>query len=155
MGPPGHFAIALLAKPAAPKAPLWVFLAATEVLDMLAFGFLALGIERTAPDPWFPWSHGLFMSAVWSLLVGMLTYLIFRDRRVSMLTGLLVFSHWVLDFISHKSDLPIFFKPEPKLGLGLEQSIIVGIILEFSMLAIGAAFYLFMWKRKTASHANA
>jgi hypothetical protein len=44
MGPPGHIAIAFAAKPAAPKAPLWVLIVATEVLDLLAFAFIALGI---------------------------------------------------------------------------------------------------------------
>jgi hypothetical protein len=70
MGPPGHFAIGLAAKPAVPKAPLWALLAATEVLDLLAFGFMAIGIEHGAPEPSLAWWHGLFMSAVWSALSG-------------------------------------------------------------------------------------
>lgn len=45
MGPPGHLAIAFAAKPIAPKAPLWILLVATEVLDLLSYGFHALGIE--------------------------------------------------------------------------------------------------------------
>ena len=45
MGPPGHFGIGLAAKPAAPKAPLWVLLVATEVPDLLYFAFHAAGIE--------------------------------------------------------------------------------------------------------------
>jgi hypothetical protein len=88
MGPPGHFAIALAAKPAAPKAPLWLLLVATEVLDFLAFGFMAIGIEHGAPNPALAWSHGLFMSVVWSAVAGMITFLFSRDRRISIVLGL-------------------------------------------------------------------
>ncbi len=41
---PAHFAIALAAKPAAPKIPLWVLLIASEILDLLCFAFISLGI---------------------------------------------------------------------------------------------------------------
>ncbi len=48
MGPPGHLGIAFASKPAAPKAPLWALLLASEALDVLSFGFLALGMEKNA-----------------------------------------------------------------------------------------------------------
>ncbi len=148
MGPPGHFAIAFAAKPAAPKAPLWLLLVATEILDLLAFTFMAIGIEHAAPDPSFAWSHGLFMSVVWSVVTGTIAFLFYRDRRTSIAIGLLVFSHWVLDFISHSRDLPLLFNGSPLVGLGLESSIPVGIVMEFSMLAGGVAIYLLTRKRK-------
>jgi hypothetical protein len=77
MGPPGHFGIALAVKPAAPKAPLWVLLVASEALDLLSFAFMAVGIEDMGVSQTdfsqgvkilvpgsIPWSHGLFMSVV-------------------------------------------------------------------------------------------
>ena len=126
MGPPGHFAMALAAKPAAPKLPLWMLLVASEILDLLCFAFLAVGIERVAPDPMLAWSHGLFMSIVWSAIV---------------------FSHWLLDFIAHSPDLPLLFNGSPVVGLGLENSILFGIIMEFGMLAAGAGIYFVARKR--------
>jgi hypothetical protein len=148
MGPPGHFAIAFAAKPAAPKAPLWLLLVATEILDLLAFAFMAIGIEHGAPDPSLAWSHGLFMSVVWSVAAGTIVFFFYRDRRTSIAIGLLVFSHWGLDFISHTRDLPLLFNGSPLVGLGLESSIPVGIIMEFSMLAVGVAIYLLTKRRK-------
>ena len=139
MGPPGHFAIALAARP---KAPVWLLLVASEVLDLLAFAFMAIGIEHAEPEPSFAWSHGLFMSVVWSVVAGGITLFFFRSRRTSLVIGLLVFSHWILDFISHTPDLPLLFNGSPLVGLGLESSILVGVILEFSMLAGGIAIYL-------------
>jgi hypothetical protein len=142
MGPPGHLAIAFAVKPVVPKAPLWLLLTATEILDLLAFAFMAIGIEHVAPEPSFAWSHGLFMSVIWSAAAGAIVFLFFKNRRTGILIGLLVFSHWVLDFISHTRDLPLFFNGSPLVGLGLESSILAGIIIEFSMLAVGVTIYI-------------
>ena len=149
MGPPGHFAVALAAKPLAPRLPLWLLLVATEIIDLLSFGFMALGLERGAPNPVLHWSHGLFMSAVWSLLAGMATFIISRDRKISLVMGLVVFSHWVFDFISHSLDLPLLFSNSPKVGLGLESTLLVGLVMEFGLLAIGLAIYFVTRKKKT------
>lgn len=146
MGPPGHIAVAFAAKPAVPRASLWVLIVATEVLDLLCFGFLAAGIERTGPGQ-FPWSHGLFMSVVWSAAGGVIAHLFYRDRRTSLAIGLLVFSHWVVDFISHSGDLPLLFSGSPLVGLGLESSLVVGVVMEFGMLAVGIGIYLLARKR--------
>ena len=164
MGPPGHLGIGFAAKRVAPKASIWVLLVATEVLDLLSFGFEALGIEEfgvTQTDASqgltllvpgsIPWSHGLFMSLVWSVVAGVIAYLIYRDRRTGTVVGLLVFSHWVLDFIVHLPDLPLLFDGSPLVGLGLWGSgpgLIISGILEVVLLAGGAAIYVVTRKRK-------
>jgi hypothetical protein len=83
------------------------------------------------------------MSVIWSLVAALFAARIYRDRCVGLVVGLLVFSHWVLDFISHPipfssfswrswqwsyghplpSDLPLLFGASPKVGLGLYNSI--------------------------------
>jgi phosphotransferase system glucose/maltose/N-acetylglucosamine-specific IIC component len=151
MGPPGHFAIAFAAKPVTPKAPLWLLLLATEVLDLLAFGFMAIGIEYGGPEPSLAWSHGLFMAVLWSIVAGAITFLVYRDRRTGLAIGLLVFSHWVLDFIAHYRDLPLTFNDSPHVGLGLESSIPIGIVMEFGMLAGGVAIYLHARKKEKSA----
>ena len=60
MGPIGHFAVGLAAKPVAPKVPIFVLLVATVILDVLAIAFAFAGIEGVKTG--IPWSHGLFMS---------------------------------------------------------------------------------------------
>ena len=161
---PGHLGIALAAKPAAPKAPLWVLLVASEALDLLCFGFVAMGVEdfgvshtdltdglKVLVPGSIPWSHGLFMSVVWSVLAAAIAHLIYHDRRTSVIIGLVVFSHWVLDFIVHPGELPLLFKGSPTVGLGLWTSgrgLIVSGILEFCLLAGGIAIYLVTRKRK-------
>jgi len=163
VGPPGHFGVGLAAKSAAPKAPLWVLLVATEVPDLLYFAFYAAGIESPAVSTTdfsqgveilspgsIPWSHGLFMCAVWSVVAAAIAFLFFRDRRTSIVTGLMVFSHWVLDFIVHVPDLPLLFDGSPLVGLGLSGSgpgLIISGILEVGLFAGGLAIYLVSRKR--------
>lgn len=163
MGPPGHLAIGLAAKPITPLAPLWALLLASEVPDLLFFGFEAAGIEYQAVtqtnlnqgmqmfSPGFnPYSHGLFMTGIWSILVGVIAYFVFRDRRTSIVLGLVVFSHWVLDFIVHPPELSLFFDGSPLVGLGMWSSgagFISSVILEVILLAVGIAIYFGMRKK--------
>ncbi len=155
---PGHFAVAFAVKPAAPKVPLGVLLVASEALDLLCFGFVAVGLEKIAATQTdlehgirivapgsIPWSHGLFMSVVWSVATVALAYLIWRDRRAAGFLGLVVFSHWLLDFIVHTRDLPLLFNGSPLLGLGLWGSgsgLVFSGFLEIALLAGGVAIYL-------------
>lgn len=164
MGPPGHLGIGFAAKPVAPKAPLWVLLVATQVLDLLSFLFMAVGIESmgvTTIDlsrgiqyltpASVPWSHGLLMSVVWSILAGAIAYLFYRDRRTGIVVGLLVFSHWVLDLIVHLPDLPLLFDGSPLVGFGLWGSgpgLVISGILELVLLAGGVAIYMVTRRRK-------
>lgn len=161
---PGHLGVGLAAKPAAPKLVLVFLLVASEALDLLSFLFFSLGIE----DPGISqtnlsqgvqiivpgsiaWSHGLFMAVIWSAFFGSIVYLVFKDRRVGVIISLVVFSHWVLDFLVHGPDLPLLFEGSPKVGLGLWTSgpgLLFSIFLEVVLLAAGIAVYIKARKRK-------
>lgn len=162
MDPLAHASIGLMAKPIAPKAPLWALLAATQVPDLLSFGFSAAGVEtpgvstmdfdqglRIISPPFYPWSHGLFMCIVWSVVVAGISFLFIRDRRTSFVIGSMVFSHWVLDFIVY-STLPIFFDNSYLVGIGLLRSrpgVVAAIILEILLIAGGIVIYSLTRKR--------
>src|SRR5512139_2076928 len=107
MDPLAHASIGLMAKPFVPKAPLWALLVATQVPDLLSFGFLAAGIEHGAVTqldfehglqylslPFIPWSHGLGLCVIWSVVIAAIAFLFSRDRKVSLVLGLMVLSHW-------------------------------------------------------------
>jgi len=171
MGPIGHCAAGLVAKPMAQKVPLGVLFLATVILDLLAIAFTFAGIEGVKTG--IPWSHGLFMSVIWSVSATLLAARVYRDYRAGVVIGLLVFSHWVLDFISHPipfstfswrswqwtfgrplpPDLPLLFGGSPKVGLGLYNSIsaVEATALELGMFALGAVVYAthVVTKRKT------
>lgn len=160
---PGHLGVGFAAKTVAPKAPLWSLLAASEALDLLSGVFIAVGSESMAVSETsfreglqiltpgsIPWSHGLFMAVVWSLLFGAAALWGTRDRRAAIVIGLVVFSHWVLDFIVHLPDLPLMFAGSPEFGLGLWGSgagLIVSLLLEILLLVGGVGIYL-RWKKE-------
>lgn len=166
----------LAAKPLAPKVPLGVLLLATWILDVLAIAFGLAGIEREG-SAGLPWSHGLFMSVIWSVLAALLATRIYRDHRAGVVVGLLVLSHWVLDFVSHPipfssfswrswqwsyghplpSDLPLFFGSSPKVGLGLYNSIsaVEATALELGMCILGGAVYAtYVFKKRKAGRSQ-
>ena len=163
MDPIAHCSIGLMAKPIAPKAPLLVLMAATQIPDILFFAFEAAGMENQAVTQMdfnqglrylspavMHWSHGFLMCIVWSLVAAAITFPFFRDLRTSSIIGLLVFSHWVLDFTVY-SNMPLFFDGSPQIGLGLITSgpgLILGIILEVILIVGGIAIYFASRKRK-------
>ncbi|MCL4248875.1 MAG: hypothetical protein KJ065_12080 [Anaerolineae bacterium] len=143
----GHIAAGLAAKSVAPKASLGTLLITATALDTLSGVFLVTGVESLGVDARLGWSHGLFMSVVWSIAAYALALLVTRDRRTSLVIGLLIFSHWLLDFISHPMlsttpDLPLLFEGSPKVGLGLYSTIPGALIGDFGLLAAGITVYL-------------
>ena len=146
----GHFAVGLGAKKVAPQVKLGTLFFAVQFLDLLWPIFLILGIEHarivpgnTAFTPFdfydYPFSHSLLMSIVWAVLFGGIYYYVKKNLRNSIVVGCAVFSHWLLDFISHKPDLAIAPGIHFVLGLGLWNSIIGTIFIE-GFFFIGAVY---------------
>lgn len=148
----GHYALAFAAKKAAPKANLGLLLLATSWIDMVWPVLLLLGLGRvriapgaTAYTPLFfesyPWTHSLRFTALWGLAVGGFAFAWTRDRRTALAAGLLVVSHWVLDWVSHAPDLPLW-PGSPRFGLGLWNSVPATVAVESSLFVAGLALYL-------------
>jgi hypothetical protein len=149
----GHIGVALAAKPLAPKVSVGVMLVAATAIDTLCGVFTAFGLEwvnTTTGESYLAWSHGLFMSLVWTLFALGIAWMVTRNWKMSLVIAGLVFSHWVLDFISHPmgmgrvlpKDLPLFFDDSPRVGLGLYNSVIAALISEFGLLGAGIFIYL-------------
>lgn len=150
----GHFAVGLAGKRFAPRAPLAVLLFAPLLLDGLWPIFLLLGWERvridrgnTAVTPLdfqhYPWSHSLLMALVWSALVAIAYRALTRDGRGAWWLAAAVTSHWVLDWITHRPDLPLW-PGGPLVGLGLWRSMAATVIVELAMFFAGLWLYLRM-----------
>jgi membrane-bound metal-dependent hydrolase YbcI (DUF457 family) len=148
----GHFAVAFAAKKVAPKVSLGTLVLAAVFLDVVWPVLVLLGIERfrivpgfTANNPfdfvYYPWSHSLLMTIAWSLLIALGYFGLNRDRVGAVWVGILVASHWVLDFVSHRPDMPLYPGGGEKLGLGLWQSIPATFAVEGLMFAAGVALY--------------
>jgi hypothetical protein len=148
----GHFAVAFATKKVAPRASLGTLVLAAAFLDVVWPVLVLLGIERfriapgfTAVNPfdftYYPWSHSLVMTVLWSLLFALAYFAASRDRAGAVWVGLAVASHWLLDFISHRPDMPLYPGGGAKLGLGLWQSVPATFSVEGLMFAAGIAIY--------------
>ncbi|HSJ64363.1 MAG TPA: hypothetical protein VK922_10775 [Gemmatimonadaceae bacterium] len=149
----GHFAAALAAKRSAPRVSLGWLVAAGQLPDLIWPVLVLAGIERvriapgdTAYTPlafeYYPWSHSLVMVAVWGVVFGTLYFAVRRNGRGAVVLGAVVVSHWVLDWITHRPDLPLVPGLTTVTGLGLWDSVPATIALELALIAAGAALYL-------------
>ena len=124
----GHYGIALAAKKAAPPVPLWLLFTAVQLPDLLAFTLILFGVERISyaggDNPFYrtaieylPYSHSLVFNLVYAALV-LVVFWKLGGRLWGVVLSLAVFSHWVIDFIFQKANMPLFFDAYP-VGLGL------------------------------------
>jgi hypothetical protein len=146
----GHYALGLAAKRASPDLSLGVLFLAAQLADILWPFLLAAGLEHVRIDPGntaftpldfvsYPYSHSLLLLPIWGLAVG---WLFARGNRrgIAIITALAA-SHWVLDALTHRPDLPLF-PGGPKIGLGLWNSVGATVAIELPMFAVGVWLYL-------------
>lgn len=149
----GHFAVGLAAKRAAPDTSLGWLIAAPIALDLLWPLFLLAGWEQVRIDPGntaftpldfisYPWSHSLLMSAVWGVVLALLYWLLTRRRAGAIVIGLLVVSHWVLDALTHRPDLPLYPGSATLVGLGLWNHFAATIVVESAMFVAAVWMYV-------------
>lgn len=149
----GHAAVALAAKAVAPRVSLGPLMAASYGLDLLWPVFSLAGLETFRIEPgataftpiafdYYPLSHSLLMSLVWGLAAGLLTARLTRSARAGWVVGALVPSHWVLDAITHRRDLPLWPGASPMVGLGLWNSIPATFAVEGLLFVTGIVVFL-------------
>lgn len=148
----GHFAVGFAAKKYAPRTSLCVLLAAPLLSDLLWPAFLLLGWERVRIDPgntkvtpfdfvYYPWSHSLLFCAIWATLFAFIYDRLTGYRPGTIAIWIGVVSHWVLDWITHAPDMPLY-PGGPRFGLGLWNSIAGTMAVEITMFAVGIALYV-------------
>src|SRR5580698_7454458 len=148
----GHFAVGFAAQRFAPRSSEALLLAAPLLADMLWPLFLLLGWEQVRIDPGntrytpldfvsYPWSHSLLMLCVWASAFGGIYYEITRYWAGAAAIWIGVVSHWVLDWVTHRPDMPVVPGGQ-RYGLGLWNSIAGTMVVEFLMFAVGVWMYL-------------
>jgi len=149
----GHFAVAFAAKRAAPAVSLGTLFVACELVDTVWPLFLLLGIESVRISPGitamtpldftsYPWTHSLLMCAVWALALGAAYRALRHDTRAAAILALVVLSHWFLDALAHRPDLPLAPGGEARVGLGLWNSVPATLAVELAMLVGALSLYL-------------
>lgn len=149
----GHFAVGLASKAAAPNASLGALLGAAMLPDLIWPLMLLAGWERvriapgdTAFSPLsfdhYPWSHSLLMALVWAVLAAIAYGLFARYATGAVFVGIGVISHWVLDWVSHRPDLPLWPGASPVVGLSLWNSVPATVVVETAMFVSSLWVYL-------------
>ena len=161
----GHFGLGLAAKKAAPAVSLGALFAAGQFADLLWPTLVLLGVEQVRVQPGitavapldfvsYPYSHSLLMLGLWGVAFGGI-YVALRGARAKagVILALLVVSHWVLDYVSHRPDMPITPTGAARVGLGLWNSVPGTLVVEFALLGFGVAVYLRTTRARTRAGA--
>jgi hypothetical protein len=153
----GHYGIALAAKRVDKNISLGLLFFATQFADILFFLLVLLGIEKMSFAPgitkvspldftYYPYSHGLAASFFWAGLF----FAVFKiapskpdsnKNRVALTMGATVFSHFLLDAIVHRADLPLLGGDSYKIGLGLWNYVLASSLIELLIFLSGLWVY--------------
>ena len=148
-----------------PNIPLWASLISVYFLDILSIVFMILGDPLSVTL-----SHGLFMAVVWSVIAMLITVFVTyysdnkkeneisvkRNFRTGVFIGLLVFSHWILDFIGWPmtvidptaTGVPILFDITQTIGFGVYRTWTGALIMELGMFIVGLVLYFYYRKKE-------
>jgi hypothetical protein len=124
-----------------------------QFLDLLWPLFLLLGWEHVRIQPGlmrlspldfydYPISHSLVGALGWSVAFAAVHFAVRRRGKVAFLLGAGVLSHWVLDLLVHRPDLPVVPGRGPYLGMGLWNFPAVAIAVEALLYGLGVRVYL-------------
>jgi len=149
----GHFGVGFALKRVAPRTSLGVLMASVQLLDLLWPLFLLLGWERVRIEPGntpvtplafdsYPISHSLLMAVAWGLVFAGLYLLVTRRRAAAAWIAVGVVSHWGLDWLTHRPDLPLVPGGHVTVGLGLWNSVPGTLLVESGIFVIGVWLYL-------------
>ena len=149
----GHFAMGFGAKKFAPQVSLGILFLACQLADLIWPNLVLLGIETLSIKPGitvmtpldfssYPYSHSLLALVIWAAIFAALYLVLSRSgTRAAVVIAALVFSHWVLDALSHRPDMPVAFGDTPKIGMGLWNYPLVAVPVELLLFGVGVWFY--------------
>lgn len=156
----GHLALGLAATRAEPRLPLAATVGTSFALDLAWPVLLLTGVESVRVHPHdtaftslafdsYPWTHSLAMVLVWSLVTGSVAARFLGGRAGARLAAL-VMSHWWLDFVTHRADLPLW-PGGPLVGAGLWYSIPGTLLVEGGLFLGGVLIYARAWPARDAT----
>ena len=123
----GHFGLAAAVKAGRPAIPVWTLMLATAWLDVVFVPLYLSGVETIDGTGYgggvihADYTHSLVGALVLAALFGAVAA--WRlGREAGLILGAVVFSHWLLDLVVHRADLPILpgnADELPTFGFGL------------------------------------
>lgn len=149
----GHFALGFALKRVEPRVSLATAFLAAQLADTVWPVLVLAGVERVAIAPGdtavtplrfesYPWSHSLLTLSLFGGVFALIHYGVQKRARAALLLGGLVISHWILDVLSHRPDMPLTPWTSHELGFGLWNSPLGTVLVEGALFATGVAFAL-------------
>ncbi len=150
----GHYAASLVLKKVEKRASLGLLFLGVQLVDILFFPFVLLGIERLNivenftqsthfELEYMPYTHSLLASFLWAgFIYGVFRIIPPKNKSVALVMAIAVLSHWFLDLIVHTPDLPLWGDASTKLGFGLWNNAVATYGLEAALLVGGLWLYL-------------
>ncbi|HEB55653.1 MAG TPA: hypothetical protein ENI98_04975 [Gammaproteobacteria bacterium] len=126
-----HAATALIIKKRFPGVPLVWLLITVQFVEILWVLLNFLDIEHTWTESdintvadihlsYMPYSHSLMSSIVFAVMAWLIVYNFYKYRIAAIAAAIGIFSHIVLDMLTHTQDISLFpFLLEQKIGVGL------------------------------------
>lgn len=147
----GHYSAALAAKAVEPRAPLWTYVVAAQLVDIAWAGLVMGGVEKVGFDEslpgspldlyHMPFTHSLPGALAWSIAGALVAMALLKlPARAGLFVGLTVFSHWLLDLLVHRPDLEIW-PGGVKLGFALWNAPVPEQAVEIGLLGVAAVFW--------------
>jgi membrane-bound metal-dependent hydrolase YbcI (DUF457 family) len=148
----GHFGLAAGVKAREPAVPLWSLMLATSWLDVVFIPLFLSGVEtiEPAPDATGPYGASIIHANYTHSLVGAVALsLVFGaafgwlwGRRAGVVLGLVAFSHWILDLVVHRTDMPLWpGGGGVSFGFGLWRYPVASAVVELAIVLAGAWLY--------------
>lgn len=145
----GHFGLAAAVKAKTPEVPLWALMVSTQLLDIIFVPLFLSGAETIEGEGYgaslihADYTHSLLGALLISLLAGLAAWRLWGKRGGGVIAGV-VFSHWLLDLLVHRADMPLLpgnLGELPLLGLGIWKITSLSVLLETLLIAVGAFMY--------------
>ena len=150
----GHFGFAAIVKSRETKVPLWSLMLATAWLDIVFIPLFLMKVETLEPLPGVSGSYGgsiIYADYTHSLLGALVLSAVFAlfflprwGKRCAIVLGFVAFSHWLLDLVVHRRDMPLLpgnLGHLPRLGFGLWQFKTASVLAELLLVVLGAWCY--------------
>ena len=156
----GHFGVAAAAKPYAPEVPVWAMMVASQAMDIAFIPMTVVGLESITMGSYGQstinayYTHSVVGALVIAGIMFLIGKMVWKTQRAAWTLGLLSASHWFLDLIVHRQDMPILpgnIGGLPLLGLGLWNTPWVSLALEIVLGVVGLVVY-FRWASQKSSH---
>lgn len=148
----GHFGLAAAVRAKTPEVPFWALMLSTQLLDVIFVPLFLSGVEtiEQADGNGYggslihaDYSHSLTGALLIALVAGIMAGR-FWGKRGGLAIAAVTFSHWLLDLLVHRPDLPILpgnLGNLPLLGFGLWRFPTASILLESMLIIIGFLLY--------------